>query len=361
MKFFFILLLFTFYSCKNTTTAIQITGALKNSNLKKVYLMDSYEWEIPLDSCEVINGTFSFTRKEVDFKLYSIYSKDTVGNLKSIEFINRVLSPETPKFYTNYFMLDSSIVQISGDWNVYKNHYYEITAGSENKALLRTQMIQFGYLDPEKSKRASQLNEYFKIIAEYPNSNYLLTQLNTNKSTATKKELQQMLSKFSTKALESNIGKSLSKYTLDKKEDVYFDNVLLNNSHGNKTNLLDSSAKINMLVFWASWCGPCRQEVPMLKELYTKYKGKGLSITSVSIDEKKDEWLIAVAIDKVPWTQLIIPIQNMETFKNNYEINGIPYIIFTDRKGKLITRTIGSEKADFKTYTEIIEKQLNKN
>lgn len=359
MRLTFSIFLILLFSCKQNGEEVQIIGNIKNSNLKKVYLTDSYEWEILLDSCIVKNDIFSFNRKVVDFKTYSISFKDIDGNLNSIEFINRVISPKSPKFYTSFFMLDSSIIQINGDWNIQRNHYYEITAGSENKALLRTQMIQFGYLDPEKSKRASQLNEYLKIIAEYPNSNYLLTQLNANKSPATKKELQQMLSKFSSKALESDIGKSLSKYTLDKKDDVYFDNVSLDNSHGNKTNLLDSSAKINMLVFWASWCGPCRQEIPMLKELYIKYKRKGLSITSVSIDEKKDDWLKAVAIDKVPWSQLIISIEDMETFKNNYEINGIPYIIFTDKKGKLITRTIGSEKGDFKAYKEIIEKQLN--
>lgn len=360
VKLFFLHLfcLFLLISCNENEQSVQIIGKIKNSNLKRVYLTDSYQWDVLLDSCDVVNNSFVFDRKKIDFLTYSIYYKDSIGNLHSLEYVNRVLSPNAVKFLTNYFMLDSSKILIHGDWKTNNNHYYEVITSEENKALFRTQMMNFGDLNPDTAKRTKQLNEYLEIIKEFPSSNYLLSQLNSNKSLATKHELQLLLSKFSTKTLNSSLGMSLKNYVKNKTETVYFDNVELKNTNGDNKTLLDNSAKVNMLIFWASWCGPCRQEVPVLKNLFNQFSDKGLTMTSVSIDESKKEWLEAIEIEKMPWPQLIIPSEKLELIKARFEIAGIPYVIFTDSNGKLISRTIGSEKGDYELYKKLIEKNL---
>ena len=55
-----------------------------------------------------------------------------------------------------------------------------------------------------------------------------------------------------------------------------------------------SKNKITIIDFWASWCGPCRQEMPNLVNTYNKYKEQGLGIVGVSLDEDKEQWKDAV-------------------------------------------------------------------
>jgi peroxiredoxin len=68
----------------------------------------------------------------------------------------------------------------------------------------------------------------------------------------------------------------------------------------------DFKGKYVILDFWASWCGPCREEHPYLKQAYTKYHDKGLEIIGISLDwlEYKKAWLDAIKEDGLPWIQL---------------------------------------------------------
>ncbi len=93
-----------------------------------------------------------------------------------------------------------------------------------------------------------------------------------------------------------------------------------------------------MLVFWASWCAPCRKEIPLLKEIEKKYSGTGLKMISISIDEKKEQWLKAVAYEKMNWPQVHVPLEQINDVQNQFRFTTIPLIIFTDSKGKEIKR-----------------------
>ena len=60
-----------------------------------------------------------------------------------------------------------------------------------------------------------------------------------------------------------------------------------------------------MIDFWASWCNPCRKEIPNLKKLYAQYSGKGFEIVSISIDQKKADWEKALKEEGLPWPNFL--------------------------------------------------------
>ena len=112
---------------------------------------------------------------------------------------------------------------------------------------------------------------------------------------------------------------------------------------GEKVNLSDFKGKVLVVDFWASWCGPCRKEIPTMKEFYKKYSKKDVEFLSISIDQKRDAWLKAKADEQMPWPQAWVQdggIKVMET----YQFSGIPYIIVLDKEGKIFRKHVRGEE-----------------
>jgi thiol-disulfide isomerase/thioredoxin len=72
----------------------------------------------------------------------------------------------------------------------------------------------------------------------------------------------------------------------------------LESRQGENLRLQDFRGEVVMLNFWASWCGPCRQEMPLMDDLYAQYKDLGFTILAVNVDENRDE--AHRFLDKVP-------------------------------------------------------------
>ena len=92
--------------------------------------------------------------------------------------------------------------------------------------------------------------------------------------------------------------------------------------------------------FWASWCGPCRQENPNLVKTYQDFKGKGFNIVGVSLDEQEDKaaWINAIAKDQLEWEQVSeLKGWNSDVAKL-YGIRAIPMNFLLDREGKIVAK-----------------------
>jgi len=100
--------------------------------------------------------------------------------------------------------------------------------------------------------------------------------------------------------------------------------------------------------FWASWCGPCRQENPNVVKAYRQYHSKGFSIIGISLDDQKDKWLAAVKKDGLEWTQ----VSDLKGWENKvavlYGIKGIPMNFLLDKEGKIVAKGLSGEDLEKK-------------
>lgn len=110
-----------------------------------------------------------------------------------------------------------------------------------------------------------------------------------------------------------------------------------------------------LLDFWASWCAPCRENNPRLKELYKKYKHKKFKIVSISSDENVNSWKKAVAKDSMNW----INVSDLKGWNNEYTIKygirSLPTYILVDQDGKILLRT----ENEIEKVVDRIEKIFN--
>lgn len=114
------------------------------------------------------------------------------------------------------------------------------------------------------------------------------------------------------------------------------------NPKGKKISLDDFKGKVLVVDFWASWCGPCRKEIPHLKEYYEEFKGKDVDFLSVSIDQKEDAWRKAMKEENMAWKQGWVKDAGKEVM-NLYQFSGIPYIIVLDKDGKIYKKHLRGE------------------
>jgi len=125
--------------------------------------------------------------------------------------------------------------------------------------------------------------------------------------------------------------------------------------NGNKLSLSEFKGKYVLLDFWASWCVPCRKGNPHLKELYAKYKEKGIEFVGVSDDDRNPEaWRKAVEKDGLPWRHVLRGLDmqkrlnglpNETEISDRFGIHELPTKILIDPTGMIIGR-YGEEETE---------------
>ena len=94
--------------------------------------------------------------------------------------------------------------------------------------------------------------------------------------------------------------------------------------------------KYVLIDFWASWCGGCRAGIPNLKDIHYAFHSEGLEILSISIDQRKEDWLKAVEEESMPWPQLL----DNQKFFDVYNSRFIPFMVLVSPEGKIVAKGV---------------------
>ena len=127
--------------------------------------------------------------------------------------------------------------------------------------------------------------------------------------------------------------------------------------NGNVKNLSEvvKSNKLTLVDFWASWCGPCRAEMPNVKKVYDDYHDKGFEVYGVSLDDKVEWWKDNVAKLGAPGFQVSDLKGWSSEGATTYGVSAIPATVLIDQNGNIIAKNLrGDELA--KKVSEILDK-----
>jgi len=118
----------------------------------------------------------------------------------------------------------------------------------------------------------------------------------------------------------------------------------MNDVNGNPVSLSSKiGTKLLLIDFWAAWCGPCRRENPNLVKVFTEFNKKGFDVFGISLDQKKEDWVKAIADDKLTWTH----VSDLQYWNSSaaklYAVSFIPSNFLLDETGTIIGRNLNGE------------------
>lgn len=331
-------------------------------NGKTVYMYDHYRiHEIsPIDSAEVNNGTFVFsgiTPDTVSVRFISL-DKDRIPYLFVVEKGEIEMSLDTAN--------NKMIVEKGGELNQsYRqlrdsiDSFFERGIAMTKERMELTEKNEFGPEDYKKwaAETDNLLNEIEDRVSAFvrQNSQNQLGEYAFEQDAyflAPEKQLALLPAFRNTyRETEMNVFKKkyMENYIATDKGKPYRD-IKGSGLDGKTVSLSDFAGKgqVVLVDFWASWCGPCREQMPEIKAIYDKYKSKGFVVVGVSLDHCKENWVNATKEEGIEWPQL----SNLKAWDEDaaiaYGIRFIPQTVLIDKDGTIIERNLPGQGLEYK-------------
>jgi len=318
-KIVFILCLILVISCQKSKEQhpnyVEISGLIENSKSKEVTfygrgtskVISLDEKGFFKDTLIVKEGKYQLMLNE-DMKMSQIYLKNGYNTSLSVNVDN---FDETLNYEND-----------GADYNNYLNN---------KKRVLRSEVgfKDLWYRDSEeifKEKTAQLLNKLNAVLHSYKNIDEKKVLLEEKYN---EKYIERIVSKF---IEEHKFAMKLEKGTVSPLFEDYV------NYDGSKTSLSDFKGKYIFIDVWATWCAPCKTQIPFLEELEKEYHDKNIVFVSMSVDKQKDleKWKTMVKEKEMSGIQIIAPNATSSAFTRAYNINSIPRFILIDPEGKII-------------------------
>ena len=195
-------------------------------------------------------------------------------------------------------------------------------------------------------------NEQRRYIQEHPDlysSAFVAVNYISSQQDKTLAETERIFNQLKPKVQKSYFGNKLNKMLQTMRSTsvgAMAPDFSLPDSSGKQISLASFKGKITLLDFWASWCGPCRQENPNVVTMYHKYHSKGLEILGVSLDTKKEPWQKAIAADQLNWTQ----VTDMNGWDSPtaalFGVQSIPSNFLLNKEGKIVGKDLRGADLD---------------
>lgn len=385
---FFSLLINTGSIAQSNKDKYTINGNIAGkANGKMVYLKSADNARKNLDSTKIKNGRFTFIG-QVDYpqvynividkndtparKGYPLYQPVIPVFVENSNIqIAAILDSIPQEDYIYYGGYNFKNVDIKGSAS--QKEYMSFLNGYQPLADKRSNLFMdeyIKYLNPEEGEEKGPVSEGVAIVTKLDVAadkrdafvkKYIIDHNNMVGLYVAKdklpafsvKEIDEILASFSPALMNSSAGKALQMKATEVKKTASgadYAEFSFNDDKGNTVKLSDvlGKGKYVLLEFWASWCGPCRADIPHLKEAYSLYHPEGFEVVSVSMDDDKAKWLQAIADEKMTWTQ----VSDLQAFKGDlsklYNFNGIPTCLLIDPNGKIVTRNMRGSWMDKK-------------
>ncbi len=274
-------------------------------------IKDKHFMEMEQKRINYIFYNLKFTYK--DYFLYFVKDEKALEDANYFDFVNDLdMEDEASLVFESYIAsLDKKITYKTSKQDI-KNYEENVIANiKEIKASIQNEKIKETLIF-ETIMDYGRYDGFAKIENEY--QDFIATAKN-EKNLAKAKEVHEIWDNLSA-------GKPAPKfeYPNQKEEMVSLESFL---------------GKYVYIDVWATWCGPCRAEVPAFKKLEAEYHGKNIAFLSVSVDDNKDAWLKFINDKKLEWPQLHTGGW-LCSITEDYYINSIPRFILIDTEGKII-------------------------
>ena len=212
--------------------------------------------------------------------------------------------------------------------SILQSHYSNLTQDKINEEDEKYDLV---YLDVINE---NVKNETIKNALLYSNAKYGITY------TENLKDFYNNFMTYSTDTVNnSKITKAFDKLKTTAKGELSPKFMNYENFRGGTTSLDDLKGKYVYIDVWATWCGPCKREIPSLKKIEKQYHGKNIEFVSISVDVEKDHeaWKKMIVDKELGGIQLYADKSWDSNFITDFSIKGIPRFILIDPEGKIVT------------------------